>query len=43
MGMFEDVEDRKYNGGEVIDTLPNYMPETKEYRPEFDLQLKDRT
>ena len=43
MGTTEDVEDRKYNGGEVIDTLPKYMDETKAYRPEFDLQLKDRT
>ncbi len=42
MGTTEDVEDRKYNGGQVIDTLPKYMDETKEYRPEFDLQLKDR-
>ena len=43
MGTTEDVEDRKYNGGPVIDTLPKYMEETKKYRPEFDLQLKDRT
>ena len=43
MGTTEDVEDRKYNGGQVIDTLPKYMEETKKYRPEFDLQLKDRT
>ncbi|MBR5258833.1 MAG: YjbQ family protein [Clostridia bacterium] len=42
MGTTEDVEDRKYNGGEVIDTLPKYMEETKQYQPEFDLQLKDR-
>ncbi len=43
MGTTEDVEDRKYNGGQVINTLPKYMEETKKYRPEFDLQLKDRT
>ena len=43
MGTTEDVENRKYNGGQVIDTLPKYMEETKKYRPEFDLQLKDRT
>ena len=42
MGTTEDVEDRKYNGGEVLDTLPKYMEDTKAYRPEFDLQLKDR-
>lgn len=42
MGTTEDVEDRKYNGGEVIDTLPKYMEDTKQYLPEFDLQLKDR-
>ncbi|MBR4428496.1 MAG: YjbQ family protein [Clostridia bacterium] len=42
MGTTEDVEDRKYNGGEVIDTLPKYMEDTKQYQPEFDLQLKDR-
>ena len=29
MGTADDVEDRKYNNGEVIDTLPKYMPETK--------------
>ncbi len=42
MGTTEDVEDRKYNGGAVINTLPKYMDDTKVYRPEFDLQLADR-
>ena len=38
----DDLELPVPSGGEVIDTLPKYMEETKEYKPEFDLQLKDR-
>ena len=38
MGTTEDVEDRKVNGGEAIDTLRKYSDSEKEYMPEFDLQ-----
>ena len=40
MGTTEDVEDRKFNNGEVIDTLRKYSDEEKAYMPEFDLQSK---
>jgi len=40
MGTAEDVEDRKWNNGEVINTYRKYTDEEKAYMPEFDLQLK---
>ena len=42
MGTTEDVGDRKYNGGEVINTLRKFTPEEKAYDERFDFQLKDR-
>ena len=43
MGTTEDVEDRKWNNGEVIDTKRKYTDEEKSYDVHFDLQLKDRS
>ena len=40
MGTTEDVNDRKYKGGEVIDTYRKFTDEEKAYMEEFDLQLK---
>jgi secondary thiamine-phosphate synthase enzyme len=40
MGTTEDVGDRKYNGGKVVNTLPKFTKEEKAYDPHFDLQLK---
>ena len=40
MGTCEDVGDRKWNHGEVINTLRKYTDEEKAYDPHFDLQLK---
>ena len=40
MGTTEDVNDRKWKGGEVVNTLPKYTDEEKAYMKEFDLQLK---
>ena len=40
MGTTEDVEDRKWNGGEVINTLHRFTDEEKAYDPHYDLQLK---
>jgi len=40
MGTTEDVEDRKYNNGEVINTLRKYTEDQVAYMPEFDLQDK---
>lgn len=40
MGTTEDVEDRKWNNGEVINTLRKYTDEEKAYLPQFDLQQK---
>ena len=40
MGTTEDVKDRKWKEGEVINTLCKYSDEDKEYMAEFDLQLK---
>lgn len=40
MGTTEDVGDRKYNNGEVIDTKRKYLDSEKAYMEEFDLQLK---
>ena len=40
MGTTEDVNDRKYKGGEVIDTFRKFTDEEQAYMEEFDLQLK---
>ena len=40
MGTTDDVEDRKWNNGEVIDTNHKFLPEEKEYDVHYDLQLK---
>ena len=40
MGTAEDVEDRKWNDGKVIDTKRKFTDEEKEYDVHFDLQLK---
>lgn len=40
MGTTEEVADRKWNNGEVIDTLPKFKEEEKAYMEEFDLQMK---
>ena len=42
MGTAEDVEDRKYNGGEVINTRRKFLPEEKTYDIHYDLQLAAR-
>ena len=38
MGTTEDVGDRKWNNGEVINTYRKFTDEEKAYMPEFDLQ-----
>ncbi|HHU53950.1 MAG TPA: YjbQ family protein [Clostridiaceae bacterium] len=38
IGTTDDVEDRKWNNGEVVDTKRKYLPEEKEYMKHFDLQ-----
>jgi thiamine phosphate synthase YjbQ (UPF0047 family) len=38
MGTTDDVEDRKWNNGEVINTYRKYTEEDRAYLPEFDLQ-----
>ena len=40
MGTTEDVEDRKWNGGEVINTRHKFTEEEKAYDLHYDLQLK---
>ena len=40
MGTADKIGDRKYNGGEVVNTLRKYTEEEKSYDPHFDLQLK---
>jgi len=40
MGTTEDVNDRKYKGGEVIDTYRKFTAEESRYMEEFDLQMK---
>ena len=40
MGTTEDVEDRKWNNGEVINTLHKFTEEEKAYDVHYDLQLK---
>ena len=42
MGTSEDVGDRKWRDGQVIDTLHKFSPEEKAYDPRYDFQLKDR-
>ena len=42
MGTTEDVGDRKFNDGKVVDTLPKYTKEDADYNERFDRQLKDR-
>ena len=40
MGTTEEITDRKWNNGEVINTLRKYTDDEKAYMPEFDLQLE---
>ena len=40
MGTVEDVGDRKWNGGEVINTLRKYTDEEKAYDVHYTLQQK---
>ncbi|NLC39644.1 MAG: YjbQ family protein [Clostridiaceae bacterium] len=40
MGTTESVGDRKFNNGEVVNTLRQFTDEEKEYMPEFDLQKR---
>lgn len=40
MGTTEDVNDRKYKNGEVIDTFRKFTAEEKAYDSRFDLQLE---
>ncbi len=42
MGTTGDVESRKWNNGEVVNTLHKFTPEEKAYDEHFDFQLKDR-
>ncbi len=42
MGTTEDVEDRKFNDGKVVNTLRRFTDEEKAYDVHFDLQLKDK-
>ena len=42
MGTTEDVESRKYNNGEVVNTLRVFSEEETAYDPHFDLQLSKR-
>ena len=37
-----DMEDRKFHGGETINTLRKFTEQEKAYMEEFDLQLKNR-
>ncbi len=40
MGTTDDVEDRKWNGGQIVNTLRKFTPEEKAYDEHFDLQQK---
>ncbi len=40
MGTTEDIEDRKWNDGQTIDTNHKFLPEEKAYDVHYDLQLK---
>ena len=42
MGTTEDVGDRKWKNGEVINTLHKFTDEEKAYDIHYDLQLKGR-
>lgn len=42
MGTTDDVEDRKFNNGEVVNTLHKFIDEEKAYDIHFDKQLTDR-
>ncbi len=42
MGTSDDVGDRKWKDGKVVNTLHKFTPEEKEYDLHYDLQLKDR-
>ena len=42
MGTNDPIESRKYNNGEVVNTLRKFTPEEKAYMKEVDFQLKDR-
>lgn len=42
IGTTDDVADRTWNQGEVVNTLRQYTDEEKAYDVHFDLQLKDR-
>ena len=35
-GTTEDIGDRKYNGGEVVDTKRKFLPEEKEYMEQYE-------
>ena len=40
MGTTESVGDRKFNNGEVVNTLRKFTDEEKKYMPEFDFQKR---
>lgn len=40
MGTTDEIEDRLWNDGKVIDTKRKYLPQEKEYNEHFDLQQK---
>ena len=40
MGTAEDVGDRKWNGGEAVNTFRKFTDAEKAYMPEFDMQQK---
>ncbi len=40
MGTTDEVGDRKWNDGQVINTLRKFSDVEKAYKPEFDLQLQ---
>ena len=42
MGTTDDVEDRKWNDGKVIDTNHKFTDDEKAYDLHYDLQLKAR-
>lgn len=42
MGTSDDIGDRKWKDGKVVNTLHKFTPEEKEYDLHYDLQLKDR-
>ena len=42
MGTTEAVESRKFNNGQIVNTLPQYTDEDKSYNERYDLQLKER-